>query len=335
MSENQLLFALFIDGDNVNSEKIQEILDRISSIGKVLIKQVYNNTSSMGHWEPIIGKYSLTPIWVPNNTRNKNSVDIALVVGAMSLLYERSDLEGFCIVSSDADYTALVKHIQTKDKYVLGIGNSSTPEAFRNACTDFVDLAELSRSESPIEQTVKLAEIVSTSTEEISDDDLLDMFSQAYQKVSEENNLNTEDGWIPLPDVKAAMINLNPGFQMYTRILAEKLKALAEASSTRIEVREQLDSKPVFHYVRLSEDREIDKFCAAYKRAATERGDKDGWVQLSAFGQVLQVLFSDFGRIEYKGVARLQKVIEKMSIDYPDIIELDTEEEHPKLRFKI
>ena len=179
---------------------------------------------------------------MPNNTSNKNSVDIALVVDAMSLLYERQDLDGFCIVSSDADFTTLVKHIQTKDKYVLGIGNATTPEPFRNACTDFVDIEELVSAESPVEQSIGSAEIVSTSIEEISDDDLMDWFSEAYKKVVKGDTLNTDGGWIQLLDVKVAMAELKPTFQPNTRALAEKLKALAESFPRQIEVREQLDN---------------------------------------------------------------------------------------------
>jgi len=339
MSENQRLLALLIDGDNVNSKKIQEILDTVNTKGKVLIKRVYNNKSSMEHWEPIIGKYSLYSVWVPNNTKNKNSVDIALVVDAMSLLYERPDLDGFCIVSSDADHTALVKHVLTKDKYVLGIGNTSTPEPFRNACTDFINVDELVSTQPIIEQPI-IAQPVSTPAVDISDNELLKLVTAAYKKVAKAGALNTDAGWIQLLNIKAEMLILKPIFQPNTKVLVEKLKALAKAFPQTIEVREHLDSKPVLHYLRLLKGSEVEKFCLAYKYAVEELklNNKDGWVTLSATGSALKTLFPKYDALTYQGEksSQLKKVVEKMTKDYPKIIELKLEGEgkHPHIRIK-
>jgi len=336
MSENQKL-ALLIDGDNINSKKIQEILDLVNTKGKALIKRVYNNKASMEHWEPIIGKYSLYSVWVPNNTKNKNSVDIALVVDAMSLLYERPDLDGFCIVSSDADHTALVKHILTKDKYVLGIGNTNTPEPFRNSCTEFVDLDELVSTTSPVEQ-VTITQPIATPVQEISDSELLKLVTAAYKKVAKGGALNTDAGWIQLLNIKAEMLALKPTFQPTTRTLAERLKTLAKSSPRIIEIRENLDTKPVVHFVRLLKDSEIDKFHHAYNHVTEElkSQDKQGWVMLTTMRITLQKLFPKYDPLTYQGVKsnQLKKVIEKMIKDYPNIIEIKTQKLDVYIRMK-
>lgn len=337
MSENQKLLALLIDGDNVNSKKMQEILDKVKTFGKPLVTNVYGNKSSMDHWEPIIGKYSLQPVWVPNNTKNKNSVDISLVVDAMALLYERQDLTGFCIVASDADYAALARQITRNGKDVFGIGEDKTPAAFRNACTEFIDLEELVLAPPSPKQT---------AAEEMSDGDFLRLFIKAREQVVRKG-VQDEHGRVMLREIRDAMHELNSALPaQYQNMLTftNKIKSLAKVYPNNIALEEQQDSRPVVqHYIHIKSAKgktsvsEISRFRAAYKHAATasKQTDDKGWIPLAAVGQALRELYPDHDYLAYRGEkhAQMKKVVQKMEKDYPGIIELDNNQ-HGRIRIK-
>lgn len=342
MSENQKLFALFIDGDNVNSKKIQEILDKINTLGSLLYKSVYYNISSMEHWIPIISKYSLDSEFVPNNTKNKNSVDIALVVDAMKLLYEDPEISGFCIVASDADYTALAQEIKKKKKYVLGIGEDKTPDAFRNACTEFIDLGELGSNRPPAKEFPDNIEEASPPVQRVSDTDFLKLFGAAYKQALKKG-VEDEHGRVTLRELKEAIHEMHPElsseFQQMPKFVS-KAKRLAEAYPNRIELEENPDSKPIFHYIRVkakSNGSKLGRFRRAYSYVADNlnRADNERWVTLSDIGQVLRELYPDHDYLAYRGEkhAQMKKVVQKMEEDYPDIIELDLSQ-HGKIRIK-
>lgn len=334
MSESRELFALFIDGDNVNSKKIQEILDKINALGSLLYKSVYYNKSSMDHWEPIISKYSLDSEFVPNNTKNKNSVDITLVVDAMKLLYEDPELSGFCIVASDADYTALAKEIKKKKKFVLGIGEDKTPEAFRNSCTEFLYLEELVPAPPSSKQSA--AEEISPPLEEMLDGEFLRLFIKAREQVVRKG-VQDEHGRVMLREIRDAMNELNSAFPVqYQNMLTftNKIKSLAKVYPNNIALEEQQDSRPVVqHYVHIKSVKgktsasEISRFRSAYKHAATasKQTDDKGWVPLSAVGQALRELYPSYDPLVYRGEKRskLGKVVQQMVEDYPGVIELD------------
>src|SRR5688572_23412942 len=106
MSENPRLFALFIDGDNVQAALVPKILNILSEFGKPIIRKVFLNKTTPD-WENSSRKHSLKLEVITNNTKGKNASDIALVIEAMDKLFNRKDLDGFCIVSSDSDFTGL------------------------------------------------------------------------------------------------------------------------------------------------------------------------------------------------------------------------------------
>lgn len=330
MPENQMLLALLIDGDNANSDKIQEILDQISSFGKPLIKKVFGNKSSMDHWQQPISRYALAAVFVPNNIPQKNSVDIALVVEAMTLLYERSDLDGFCIVSSDADYTALVKHIQTKDKLVLGFGRSNTPEPFQNACSKFFSIDETKSL--PLPAQIAPSKEATVTLSELSDSEFMKLFRKAYKRTLQDTPSPVGAGWVHLSDLKTTMNTLNNAFQLNGRALAEKLLTFPEI----IEVREQTDSKPVLHLVRSLEENEIGRFRRAYISASADPKlvDANGFVTLSAIGTTFKTLYPSLDPLVYQNIksSQLKKVVEKLISDYPLIFEMKHSDLTDKIR---
>jgi hypothetical protein len=320
MSEKSDVFALLIDGDNIQAAHVPKMLEKIGEEGNPIIRRVYLNFSSITQWQAIINECSLDPVWVPNNTTGKNAADIALVIGAMDLLCNHADLTGFCIVSSDSDFTQLAKHIKGLNRFVLGIGEDKTPVSFRNACTKFVLIDDLLQLQMPVEQQ---------EDDEPEDADpkhtFEALFIQAYENVSRDSD---SDGWVQLVDIKEEMNALDHDFQssdyQNTKRLAEEVEALAESyPSGIIEVVKELDdNNRVFHSIRIK-DCDTFRFVEAYKQAPVR--ERDGWVSLSTIGKELKKYPVYEDGFSYRGIRnkRLYKVITAMVDDYPKTIEIN------------
>ncbi|WP_397446316.1 NYN domain-containing protein [Polaribacter sp. R77954] len=136
--ENKFNISVLIDGDNAQPKLIKEIIDEVSKYGKATIRRIYGDWTSqqMNSWKAIINQHSITPIQKFSYTTGKNSTDGALIIDAMDILHGKNT-EGFCIVSSDSDYTGLAKRIREEGLFVMGIGEKKTPTAFVKSCEVF------------------------------------------------------------------------------------------------------------------------------------------------------------------------------------------------------
>lgn len=138
MNNSIFNIAVLIDGDNAQAKIIKEIIEEVSKYGKVTIRRIYGDwtTPQMNSWKDILNNYSISPIQKFNYTSGKNSTDTSLIIDAMDILHG-SNVQGFCIVSSDSDYTGLAKRIREEGLFVMGIGRKTTPIAFVNSCEIF------------------------------------------------------------------------------------------------------------------------------------------------------------------------------------------------------
>ncbi len=138
MNENKFNIAVLIDGDNAQSKLIKEIIEEVSKYGKATIRRIYGDwtTPQMNSWKTLINQHSINPIQKFSYTTGKNSTDSSLIIDAMDILHSKN-IEGFCIVSSDSDYTGLAKRIREEGLFVMGIGEKKTPEAFVKSCEVF------------------------------------------------------------------------------------------------------------------------------------------------------------------------------------------------------
>ena len=164
--ENKMLFeektdfAVLIDSENISSQYAKLIFDEMGKYGATPYRRIYGDWAKRSSWnESILLEYSIAPIQQFNYTKGKNAIDIAMVIDAMDLLY-RKNVEGFCIISSDSDFTKLAMRLKEENKYVLGMGISNTPQAFVRACSKFVHLdlisdQEICTSEKNIDKTLK------------------------------------------------------------------------------------------------------------------------------------------------------------------------------------
>ncbi len=138
MSNSKFNIAVLIDGDNAQAKLIKEIIEEVSIYGKATIRRIYGDWTNphMNSWKEKINHYSINPIQKFSYTSGKNSTDSSLIIDAMDILYA-GNMDGFCIVSSDSDYTGLAKRIREEGLFVMGIGKRTTPIAFVNSCEIF------------------------------------------------------------------------------------------------------------------------------------------------------------------------------------------------------
>ena len=152
---NEMRVAVLIDAENISSKYADTILQEATRLGNIILKRIYGNWTmqEMGSWKKQILKNAIVPIQQFSNTTGKNSSDSALIIDAMDMLYEK-DLDAFCIVSSDSDFTRLASRLRESEKYVLGMGEQKTPRSFISACNKFayLDLLQKDKNSSKAEK---------------------------------------------------------------------------------------------------------------------------------------------------------------------------------------
>ncbi len=146
--ENDKRIAMLIDADNVSEKYIQYIMDEVSNFGTPTYKRIYGDWTKpqLGKWKTTLLNHSITPIQQYGYTIGKNSTDASLIIDAMDILYS-GKVDGFCIVSSDSDFTRLASRLREAGMIVIGMGEKKTPAPFIAACEQFKYLEVLSVSE--------------------------------------------------------------------------------------------------------------------------------------------------------------------------------------------
>ena len=134
-------YAVLIDSDNISSKYISDILDEMTKYGVITYKRIYGDWTSTqaNKWKKELMENSITPIQQFRNTVGKNATDSTLIIDAMDILYT-NNVDGFCIVSSDGDFTRLASRLRESGMDVIGMGENKTPRSFRAACSVFTDL---------------------------------------------------------------------------------------------------------------------------------------------------------------------------------------------------
>ena len=140
-------FAVLIDADNISDRYIKTILDEMAGEGEVTYKRIYGDWTkpALAPWKKVLLEYSVTPIQQYSYTTGKNATDSAMIIDAMDILYS-GNVEGFCLVTSDSDFTRLASRLRASGMLVVGMGEKKTPKAFTTACNKFKYLDILSGS---------------------------------------------------------------------------------------------------------------------------------------------------------------------------------------------
>jgi hypothetical protein len=196
--------AILIDGDNAQATLIEQILVEAGKYGNATIRRVYGDwtTPNMNSWKDILNIHAFQPIQQFRYTIGKNATDSAMIIDAMDILHS-DQVDGFCLVSSDSDYTRLATRIRESGLLVVGIGEKKTPRAFVSACNVFIYTENLSRrSRSSNGGTRPKTNNLSSQERE-----LVELVSQAMDMVGPD-----DDGWTRLSEVGTALRRIDPGF---------------------------------------------------------------------------------------------------------------------------
>ncbi|HZK04548.1 MAG TPA: NYN domain-containing protein [Actinomycetaceae bacterium] len=230
-------FAVLIDADNAQAANIEGLLAEIASYGEATVRRIYGDFTSThsAQWKKVLNKYAIKPVQQFAYTTGKNATDSTMIIDAMDLLYTRK-FDGFCLVSSDSDFTGLALRIREEGLMVLGFGERKTPESFRNACHKFIftDLLEKgtgrrSSSRAPLREPAAEETVGASSTQVVSADPgpepvPLDFLRDALDKTSDET------GWAPLSALGSYATKVQPDFDPRTYGF-KKLSDLVRAQS--------------------------------------------------------------------------------------------------------
>ncbi len=148
--ENGMRYAVLIDADNVAAKYTKNILDELSNYGVVTYKRVYGDWTrpNLAGWKNMALDNAITPVQQYSYTSGKNATDSAMIIDAMDILYSHN-VDGFCIVSSDSDFTRLAIRLRESGMHVIGMGEKKTPKPFSTACNAFKYLEVLAEEETP------------------------------------------------------------------------------------------------------------------------------------------------------------------------------------------
>ncbi|MFA7348966.1 MAG: NYN domain-containing protein [Desulfurivibrionaceae bacterium] len=137
--EPTLRLAVLIDADNAQATVIEGLLAEIARFGEATVRRIYGDFTAptSASWKKVLQRYAIKPVQQFAYTTGKNATDSTLIIDAMDLLYTRK-FDGFCLITSDSDFTGLAMRLREEGLTVLGFGEKKTPEAFRNACHKFV-----------------------------------------------------------------------------------------------------------------------------------------------------------------------------------------------------
>lgn len=237
--EKDLKIAVLIDADNVSDKYVKVIFDEVNNHGTATYKRIYGDWTKpqLGQWKNVLLNYSISPIQQYSYTIGKNATDAALIIDAMDILYS-GQVDGFCIVSSDSDFTRLASRLREAGKYVLGMGEKKTPVPFISACEKFKYLEVLL-------QAIEPTPLKNGNSGKMDTQSLIDTLRIIINENSD------DDGWAFLGEVGSILSKRNPDFD--TRNYGfQKLTPLV-SSLKQFEIQSRKTSNPnITHkYIRI------------------------------------------------------------------------------------
>lgn len=229
-------FAVLIDADNISEKYIKFIMDEISNEGVATYKRIYGDWTkpSFAAWKNVLLDYSITPIQQYAYTQGKNATDSAMIIDAMDILYS-DNVDGFCLVTSDSDFTRLAARLRESGMDVVGMGEKKTPKAFISACNKFKYLdilmeqsqKDAERIKKEIEERLKntkqekekkqrlqiaLPEGFDDETKEEQEMTSLKTIANSVTNIIREKS--DEDGWVFVGDIGGMLVKRHPDFDV-------------------------------------------------------------------------------------------------------------------------
>ena len=240
--ETEKKMAVLIDADNVSDKYIKFIFDEISNHGIPTYKRIYGDWTKprLASWKSVLLNYSITPIQQYSYTTGKNATDAALIIDAMDILYSKN-VDGFCIVSSDSDFTRLAARLREAGMYVIGMGEKKTPMSFISACEKFKYLEVLAE--------VSLSSIESNEKQEVkkamaSKKELIKSIKEII------NDSSDEEGWVFLGEVGDKLNKRYPDFDTRNYGFSKLTPLISSLNQFEIESRKNNNSNSQVNYIR-------------------------------------------------------------------------------------
>lgn len=206
----ELKLAVLIDADNIPYSNVKGMLEEIAKYGTPTFKRIYGDWTkpTLSGWKSVLLENAITPIQQYSYTKGKNSSDSALIIDAMDILYTGA-IDGFCIISSDSDFTRLATRLREAGKQVFGMGEKKTPTPFIASCNKFIYIEILQKEvkEIPMISKAKKAEPIKKPAAVASiDGELVKLISDSINDIAE------EDGWVFLGVLGNLILKKQPDF---------------------------------------------------------------------------------------------------------------------------
>lgn len=248
MESNDKNIAVLIDADNVSSKYIKFIFDEISNYGTPTYKRIYGDWTKpqLGGWKNVLLSFSITPIQQYSYTTGKNSTDAALIIDAMDILYSKS-VDGFCIVSSDGDFTRLAARLREEGMLVIGMGEKKTPTPFIAACEKFKYLEVLESSNSNPGRSHEEADKSDQKAGMSSKKEIIKALKTIITEISD------EDGWAGLGAVGSTLSRRFPDFDTRNYGYSKLTPFIASLKLFELQSRKIGDNNTHHNYVRNKE----------------------------------------------------------------------------------
>jgi uncharacterized LabA/DUF88 family protein len=238
--DNNLNLAVLIDGDNIPSAYIGEMIEEITKYGNPTIKRIYGDWTRPGltKWKNLLLENAITPIQQYGYTTGKNATDSAMIIDAMDILYGEK-VQGFCLVSSDSDFTKLATRLREEGKLVIGIGEKKTPNPFVVACDKFIFIEILKKRTEEMKGDAENSNTIDT----VGDKEIALISSTI-------NDISDDDGWAFLGDVGSSIQKRQPSFDSRNYGFEKLTPLIKSTGKFEIEQRDNSRSRYKLIYVR-------------------------------------------------------------------------------------
>ncbi len=248
-----LNLAVLIDGDNIPSAHVKEMMEEIAKYGNPTIKRIYGDWTKphLTKWKELLLENAITPIQQYAYTTGKNATDSAMIIDAMDILYSEK-VNGFCLVSSDSDFTRLATRLREAGMQVIGIGERKTPNPFIVACDKFIYI-EIIRGQTEGKEGTDANQKGKPKENN---------FDKVTPKVikliaSTISDLSDEDGWAFLGDVGSLLQKKQPNFDSRNYGFQKLTPLINSIGQFELDQRENVKNRHKLIYVRIKEDKKL------------------------------------------------------------------------------
>ena len=239
--------AVLIDGDNIPSAYVKEMMQEIAKYGNPTINRIYGDWTNprLGKWKNVLLENAITPIQQYGYTTGKNATDSAMIIDAMDILYS-GKVNGFCIVSSDSDFTRLATRLREAGMQVIGMGEKKTPNPFIVACDRFIYIEILRAQSEEISDANKSKSAPDSSVDKITPKDIR-LIASTIDDVAD------DDGWAFLGDVGSLLQKRHPNFDSRNYGFQKLTPLMGAISNFELERREDSRGRNKLIYVKVKE----------------------------------------------------------------------------------